>query len=230
MRLSFLELWAAMGPLARGVILLLVAMSFASIAIAIERYIKLARATRESRAFLAAWRTAVSTTGVAAGGVETTRFPHSYLAHLVHEATRVIGADGDDPGRWLEPFDRTARRLIVASTIDLKRGLGFLATVASSAPFVGLFGTVVGIVGAFHAIGVSGQGGLGSVSAGIAEALVATAFGIMVAIPAVWFFNDLTQRVQRIAAELECVAEELAVAALDEARRADGRSRHAVGR
>ena len=89
-------------------------------------------------------------------------------------------------------------------------------------------GTVVGIVSAFHMMGVSGQGGLGTVSAGIAEALVATALGILVAIPALWLFNHLTQRIQRLLAELECVAEELAVAALLENGRSGTRPLHLV--
>ena len=84
----------------------------------------------------------------------------------------------------------------------------------STAPFVGLFGTVLGIVSAFHTMGVTGQGGIGSVATGISEALVATALGILVAIPALWVFNYLTQRIQRTVAELECVAEELAVEAI----------------
>jgi biopolymer transport protein ExbB len=118
----------------------------------------------------------------------------------------------------------------VSAGVDARQGLGVLATVGSTAPFVGLFGTVVGIVTAFHMMGVTGQGGLGSVSTGIAEALVATALGILVAIPALWMFNYLTQRIQRLVAELECVAEELAVAALDEPRRGTSRARHVVGR
>ncbi len=79
-------------------------------------------------------------------------------------------------------------------------------------------------------MGVTGQGGLGSVSTGIAEALVATALGILVAIPALWMFNYLTQRIQRLVAELECVAEELAVAALEEGRHAAMRPRQVVAR
>jgi len=79
---------------------------------------------------------------------------------------------------------------------------------------VGLFGTVVGIVNAFEQIGATGQGGLATVSAGIAEALVATALGIFVAIPAVWLFNLITQRITRTLAEMEAVAEEILVTAL----------------
>jgi biopolymer transport protein ExbB len=215
MQFSLIELWPAMGPLAKGVMLLLSGMSLVSLVVAVERFLKLTRSSRESARFLAAWRHAVAERGVGAAAVAARDHPHSYVAHLVAEASRVIG----EADLSLEAFDRTARRIIVAAGIDAKRGLGMLASVGSTAPFVGLFGTVVGIVTAFHTMGRTGQAGLGSVSTGIAEALVATALGILVAIPALWLFNYLTQRIQRLTAELECVAEELAVAAITESQR-----------
>jgi biopolymer transport protein ExbB len=231
MQLSPVELWAAMGPLAKAVMLLLAAMSLVSLAVALERIIKLGRAARESSAFLAKWRDALAEEGVVAAARAAEGFDRSYVAHLVAEVTRVVAGDSLDTRTWLEAYDRTARRIIVAAGIDARKGLGVLATVGSTAPFVGLFGTVIGIVTAFHAIGVTGQGGLGSISAGIAEALVATALGIFVAIPALWLFNYLVQRIQRLIAELECVAEELAVTALGETQlRGEMRRPHAVGR
>jgi biopolymer transport protein ExbB len=92
---------------------------------------------------------------------------------------------------------------------DLRRGLGVLASVGSVAPFVGLLGTVVGIIAAFQGIAAAGSGGLGAVSAGIAEALVETALGLIVAIPAVLFFNYLTARVNSIELALDRAASEL---------------------
>jgi biopolymer transport protein ExbB len=228
MQFSLIELWPAMGPLAKAVMLLLVGMSLVSLAVAVERLLKLGRSARESAAFLVAWRRAVAERGVEAAAEEAKAFPRSYVAHLVAESTRVLGTP--EAGASLEAFDRTARRVILAAGVDARQGLGVLATVGSTAPFVGLFGTVVGIVTAFHTMGVTGQGGLGSVSAGIAEALVATALGILVAIPALWLFNYLTQRIQRLIAELECVAEELAVATLVETQGAQSRPLHVVGR
>jgi len=96
----------------------------------------------------------------------------------------------------------------------LKRGLPILATVGATAPFVGLVGTVAGIVNAFHEIATTGQSGVGQVSAGIAEALVTTAVGIAVAIPAVWLYNFLTQRIARLLADVESTAQSLAVETL----------------
>jgi biopolymer transport protein ExbB len=222
MQLSLVELWPAMGPIAKAVLVLLAGMSLVSVAVAIERARKLHRSARESRAFLAVWRPAVEERGVLDAAAESQNYPHSYTAHLVGEATRALGDDAGAPAA-LEAYDRTVRRIVLAAGIDAKLGLGVLATVGSTAPFVGLFGTVAGIVSAFHTMGMTGQGGIGSVSAGIAEALVATAVGILVAIPALWLFNYLTQSIQRLLAELECAAEELAVAALGESRRASVR-------
>ncbi|MGD9762832.1 MAG: MotA/TolQ/ExbB proton channel family protein [Candidatus Binatia bacterium] len=230
MYFSLIELWPAMGPLAKAVMVLLATMSLVSLAVAVERFVKLRRAQRESARFLAAWRAALAQEGITAAAEQGKRFPRSYVAHLVGEVTRVAGGAASASPMWLEIYDRTARRVILAAGVDARQGLSVLATVGSTAPFVGLFGTVIGIVSAFHVMGVTGQGGLGSVSTGIAEALVATGLGILVAIPALWLYNHLTQRIQRMLAELECVAEELAVAALGEAQRRDARPLHAVVR
>ena len=230
MQFDLLQLWPTMGPVAKAVVIVLVAMSLGSVAVAIERIRKLARANRESAAFLTHWRSTVTEKGVFAAASHAKSYPRSYAAHLVDEATLALGDGALDVPASLEAYDRTARRIIVAMGIEAKRGLGVLATVGSTAPFIGLFGTVVGIVTAFRTIGATGQGGLGSVSAGIAEALVATALGILVAIPALWLFNYVAQQVQRLVAELECVAEELAVAALDESKRSAARPRHVAGR
>jgi biopolymer transport protein ExbB len=225
MQFSLVELWPAMAPLAKAVLIALMAMSLASLAVAVERIRKLAHVRRESEEFLTAWRASLARDGAVAAAAAAATFPRSYVAHMVQEVMRVTGTVAG-----LEAYDRTARRIIVAAGIDARRGMSVLATVGSTAPFVGLFGTVVGIVSAFHAMGVTGQAGLGSVATGIAEALVATALGILVAIPALWMFNYLTQRIQRMLAEIECVAEELAVALLGEVQRKATTSLHAVGK
>lgn len=210
MELSFLELWRATGPLARGVVAVLGGMSVGSGALAVDKWLRLRRAERDTAAFLTEW-------GGASGdplAIETAARRHdaSPAAQLV---ARVSAAVADAPPLAArEIHDRTVRRHVIATGSELRRGLGVLATVGSTAPFIGLFGTVVGIVNAFHEIGASGRGGIGTVSTGIAEALVTTAFGILVAIPAVWLFNHLTQRIARLLATTECAGEDLAVARL----------------
>jgi biopolymer transport protein ExbB/TolQ len=213
MQFSLTELWLAMGPLAKGVVLVLVGMSLVSFSVAVEKWLTLRRAATASTQFLQVWREAVQTQGCAGAASQAEKYPHSPVAHLLAAGAQLLH-DETDPGRQLEAYDRTVRRVILTTGATIKRGLGVLATVGSTAPFVGLFGTVVGIVNAFQQMAVSGQGGLGVVSAGIAEALVTTALGIGVAIPAVWLFNVLTQRITRLLTEMECAAEELAVTAL----------------
>ena len=117
-----------------------------------------------------------------------------------------------------EVLDRLVRRHLLETGASLRQHLGLLATIGSTAPFVGLVGTVIGVVNAFGELAAGGQPGLGTVSGGIAEALVTTAIGIAVAIPAVWFFNALTQRIGRLLIELECRAQALAVATLQATR------------
>ena len=92
---------------------------------------------------------------------------------------------------------------------DLKRGLSGLATIGSTAPFVGLFGTTFGIINAFSGMALTGSGGIAAISAGIAEALITTAFGLFVAVPAVWAYNGLGGRVDRFSAEMERSGDQL---------------------
>ena len=91
----------------------------------------------------------------------------------------------------------------------MKKGLGNLATISTTAPFVGLFGTVIGIINAFRGMAISGSGGLGAVSAGIAEALATTAFGLFVAVPAVWMYNYFLNKVERFNVEMSNASSQL---------------------
>ena len=210
MELNFLELWATMGAIARGVVVVLLLMSCASLAIAAERWWSLRRAIADSRAFLAAWRERLGSHGfVAAGRAAADERPASPAARLVALGTAAFAASPDEAAGH-EASRHAVRRAIVDTTGELKRGFGLVATVGSTAPFVGLFGTVVGIVNAFGRMAQTGQGGLGTVSAGIAEALVATALGILVAIPAVWLYNVLIQQAAQLLAVLESAGEEVA--------------------
>lgn len=213
MQFSLAELWQTMGPLAKGVMLLLAGMSLVSLAVAAEKWLTLKRAARQSTHFLEVWREILARKGYAAASTDVNTYPHSHVARVIAAGTHIL-TSMTYSGTQLEAYDRTVRRVILDTGTTVKQGLGLLATVGSTAPFVGLFGTVVGVVNAFQKMATTGQGGLGTVSAGIAEALVATALGIGVAIPAVWLFNYLTQQIARLLSEMECAAEELAVAAL----------------
>ena len=213
MQFSSIELWLAMGLLAKSVVVVLAGMSLLSLAAAMEKWLFLSRAANESARFLRVWRERVTTQGYLAAMALAKQYPQCPTAQVVSVGSHIFNGVPDASQRS-EVYDRAVRREIVAAGSTVRRGLGILATVGSTAPFVGLFGTVIGIVNAFQSMAASGQGGLGVVSAGIAEALVTTALGIGVAIPAVWLFNFLTQRITRLLSEMECVAEELAVVAL----------------
>jgi biopolymer transport protein ExbB/biopolymer transport protein TolQ len=104
---------------------------------------------------------------------------------------------------------RAIQRASALTANDLKKGISGLATIGATAPFVGLLGTVVGIITAFQGIAATGSGGLGAVSAGISEALVETALGLVVAIPAVWFYNYLSGRIEYFNVEMDNSSSEL---------------------
>ena len=104
---------------------------------------------------------------------------------------------------------RSIQRASALTSADLKRGLGALATIGSTAVFVGLLATTLGVINAFQGIAATGSGGLGAVSGGISEALVGTAIGLFVAIPAVWFFNYLTGRIEFFTVEMDNSSSEL---------------------
>jgi biopolymer transport protein ExbB/biopolymer transport protein TolQ len=213
MQFSLVDLWMSTGLVGRVVVLALLALSVASIAVGIERLLAVRRAARLSASFLAAWHAGEErpwggTVDVAAGPADA-----SPAALLLRGLGEVL--DEQMPHEVAErAYDRTMRRLLLASNASLRRGLGFLATVGSTAPFIGLFGTVIGIVNAFEQMAASGQGGLAVVAGGIAEALITTALGILTAIPALWLFNTITGRITALMTDLECAGEELAVIAL----------------
>src|SRR5260221_6465140 len=124
---------------------------------------------------------------------------NSHVAQVVSAGIAeydAVAQNGGDPTASLELVTSALRDSISETLIQLKRGLGFLATIGSTAPFVGLFGTVVGIINAFRSIAATGSGGMSVVSGGIAEALVSTAMGIFVAIPAVVAFNHFTGKIE----------------------------------
>jgi biopolymer transport protein ExbB/biopolymer transport protein TolQ len=196
------------------VVVILAVLSIWSLAVSAERMIVLGRARRQSLAFAR-----VATQHLSRGQVQpvldaAAKFPHSHLARVIVTGLSTFQQkSARRPAAAAEVIEATERSLERASRLAsdaLGRGLGSLATIASTAPFIGLFGTVIGIVHAFEMIGASGgAGGFATVSQGIAEALWTTALGLVVAVPAAWMFNVLTQRIQRLHVEMENSASEL---------------------
>ncbi len=201
MSFDLAHIWAHMGPLSKTIAGFLVLMAIASIGVVIERLITFAKAARASRAFAREARTALSAWELEKIGELARAHRASPLASLFERMTARFLDGYDDLEGGLSPVDlarNEAQRRLEAVGQELRRGMNMLASVGSVAPFVGLLGTVIGIITAFQGIASTGSGGLGAVSAGIAEALVETALGLMVAIPAVLFFNYLSSRVAAI--------------------------------
>jgi biopolymer transport protein ExbB len=196
MGFSFSAMWQTMGIPAKIVGLLLVTMGLASLTVFIERLLTLRRSREASRLFAAELGE-----GLRAGEIEATialagKHLRGFLPRLVQSVlTTYWQARSTGEASRLSPLERTRRhteRVLEELGTDLRRGLAVLATVGSVAPFVGLLGTVLGIISAFQGIASTGSGGLSSVAAGISEALVETALGLAVAIPAVLAFNYLS--------------------------------------
>jgi biopolymer transport protein ExbB len=199
MQFSFAEIWQHMGVPAMVVAAGLSLMGLASLTVFVERVFSLRRSRQASRAFSARVGDAMSAGRFEAVIAEAEKHRHSHLARIFRAALVTYRhADRNAEASALTPFDHTQRfleRYLEEVSSDLRRGLGVLASVGSTAPFVGLLGTVLGIISAFQGIASAGSGGLAAVSAGISEALIETALGLVVAIPAVLAFNYLSTKI-----------------------------------
>ncbi|MCC6522548.1 MAG: MotA/TolQ/ExbB proton channel family protein [Polyangiaceae bacterium] len=187
------KLWSDMGLFARLIVGVLLVMSLASLFVMAERLIALSRSQRESRSFAARMASLLGGGDLAAAAAEDLGKGIGHLGRVIRAGLKAYQeGDRSDTELTFESVARALERQAQRELLTLRRGQGVLATVGSVAPFVGLLGTVVGIVNAFTSMAKEGAGGLGTVSAGIAEALVTTAFGLLVAIPAVMAFNYLS--------------------------------------
>jgi len=208
-----ISLWKQMGFLAKIVVIVLFLMSGWSIGIMIDRALAFSAARSQSRAFAPAVAGALKDGKIDEAIKVADRNKKSHLAKVVVAGLQEFKSHGDSPaempGEELEASRRALERAEAIVHAELKRGLAGLATIGSTAPFVGLFGTVVGILNAFKGISGAKATGLAAVAGGISEALVTTAIGLFVAIPAVWMFNYFTGRVEAFDVEMENSSSEL---------------------
>ena len=210
--MSFTELLGNVGLFGAAVMLCLAAMSVFSVGMIIDKHRRFRSASRQSEMFKPVFKKFLH------GGeiqelIDTVRLHrNSYVAQVVSAGILEydgVRQSGGDPDASLELVTSALRDSMSETLIQLKRGLGFLATTSSTAPFIGLFGTVVGIINAFRSIAATGSGGMSVVSGGIAEALVSTALGIFVAIPAVVAFNHFTGRIENFHIEMNQASSQL---------------------
>jgi biopolymer transport protein ExbB/TolQ len=207
-----IALWHQMGILAKIVVVILFIMSGWSIGVMIDRWMAFSAARKQSRAFAPAVAGALREGKIDEAIRVAERNKKSHLAKVVTAGLQEFKAHGESteiPGEQIEASRRALERAEAIVHAELKRGLGGLATIGATAPFVGLFGTVVGIINAFKGIQSQKATGLGAVAGGISEALVTTAVGLFVAIPAVMMYNYLSGRVEAFDVEMDNSSSEL---------------------
>ena len=205
-------MWGNMTIVGKAVVMILFIMSAWSIGVMIDRLMAFNAARKQSRQFAPAVAGALREGKLDEAIKIADRFRKSHLAKVVVAGLQEFRAhqeSSDIPGEELEASKRALDRSEAIVHAELKRGISSLATIGSTAPFVGLFGTVVGIINAFRGIASEKSAGLGAVSAGISEALLTTAIGLLVAIPAVWMFNYFTNKLESFDVEMGNSSSEL---------------------
>lgn len=207
--MNFNEILGSMGIVGLGVMLSLLSLSVYSVAVILGKYRRFRVASSQSQEFLPVFGNCMRQ-GKLKDAIHTARqHEKSHVAKVVAAGVTEFVGTGGDAGTRVEMVSRALDRSKVQTLTELKSGLGGLATIGSTAPFIGLFGTVVGIINAFRGISAAGSGGVAVVSGGIAEALIATALGIFVAIPAVVAFNHFTGSLERFQVEMNSASSEL---------------------
>jgi len=214
--MDLLQMWNEMGWVAKAIGVILIIMSMISFGVAIERIYTFSQARKQSKLYAPQVAKHLKEgrlkDAIAISSSKTYRYSH--LAKVVLAGLQEYQFQ-QESGASLSREDlvdtvrRAIQRASALTANDLKKGVASLATIGATAPFVGLLGTVVGIINAFHGISSQGSSGLGAVSAGISEALVETALGLVVAIPAVWFYNYLSGRIEYFNVEMDNSSSEL---------------------
>ena len=209
---NVLDLVLNAGPVAKAVLALLGVFSIVSWALIVDKWWQLRRVRSQTVAFLRAFREGRRPSVVMAAARKLRESPLAHLYIAAHQEVSGISEvvdhvleDNDEGlgGERLDAVHRAMRRAAALEIARLERYLPFLATTASATPFIGLFGTVWGIMASFHGIGVQGSANLAVVAPGISEALIATAMGLAAAIPAVIAYNYFVNRVKHWATEME---------------------------
>ncbi len=209
---SLISMWNSMSLVPRLIVIILFIMSIWSLAVMIDRWLYFSAARKQSREFAPKVAGALKEGKLDEAIKVSDRYKKSHLAEVVTaglQEFRSFGSGGTISESQIESSERALERSEAIVHSKLKRGLGGLATIGSTAPFIGLLGTVIGILNAFQSIAASKSSGIGQVAGGISEALVTTAFGLIVAIPAVMTFNYFTNKVEAFDVEMDNSSSEL---------------------
>jgi biopolymer transport protein ExbB len=211
-QINLWEMFTSMGWVAKAVVLHLFILSAYSIGVMIERWLIYRQARKQSRLFTPAVAECLREGKIDEAIALGEQYNKSHLAKVLVSGLHELQAHSKSkeiPGESIEASRRALERATAIAIEDLKRGLGALATIGSTAPFVGLFGTTVGIINAFMGMKTEETAGIAAVAGGIAEALITTAMGLFVAVPAVWAFNAFTNRVETFTVEMDNSSSEL---------------------
>ncbi|HXE06893.1 MAG TPA: MotA/TolQ/ExbB proton channel family protein [Acidobacteriaceae bacterium] len=209
---TIMSMWASMSWMPRCIVIILFIMSIWSLAVMIDRALYFSAARKQSREFAPKVAGALKDGRLDEAIKLGDRSKKSHLAEVVTSGLqefRSFGSGGTISEEQIESSQRALERSEAIVHAKLKRGLGGLATIGSTAPFIGLLGTVIGILNAFQQIAAQKTSGIGAVAGGISEALVTTAFGLLVAIPAVMTFNYFTNKVEAFDVEMDNSSSEL---------------------
>lgn len=201
-----------MGATAIAVNILLLIMSIFSIAVMVERFLTFNAAKKQSREFAPKVASSLKQARIEEAISISDKYKKSHLAMVVNAGLQEFQAhqlSTDISGEEVEASKRALQRAEAIKIAEFRRGLSSLATIGSTAPFVGLFGTVVGIINSFQGMKSAETAGIGAVAGGISEALFTTAFGLLVAVPAVWMFNYFTSKVDNFVVEMDNSSAEL---------------------
>jgi biopolymer transport protein ExbB len=211
MGISLMELYGTMGWFAKGIVFILLAMSFLTAMIAIRKSIELRRSRKATLKFSGPFSEALASENFSEAERLVEENPRSHLATTFRRVFPSLTFHSADHALSAAEI-QSVQRMIDLNTLEqlakFRRGLGVIATVGATAPFVGLLGTTMGVVNAFTGMAQSGSGGLAAISAGIAEALITTAFGLLVAIPAVWLYNYYINKSDYISMEITYATKE----------------------
>ncbi|MGI8617831.1 MAG: MotA/TolQ/ExbB proton channel family protein [Gemmatimonadaceae bacterium] len=211
MQISLLEMWHQMMWFAKGIVFILLIMSIWSMSIFVKKWWDLRKAQAETRKFAPEFSQFLEEDNLTEAINLSESYKKSHVARVLGGAlteVKPLIQDGSVSVNDINSAERAVEREMLMTLTDMKRGNGVLATVGATAPFVGLLGTTMGIVNAFQGMAVSGSGGIGAISAGVSEALLTTAFGLLVAIPAVWGFNYFQVKIENLAAEMTYTSKE----------------------
>ena len=211
-QMNWSHVFESMGAVAWVVVILLLFMSLYIIAVAIERFLTYNQARKQSKLYAPAVAECLKDNNITEALSLGEQYNKSHLANVLTSGLLEMQAhvkSKEIPGEAVEATRRALERATAICIQNFKKSLSNLATIGSTAPFVGLFGTTIGIINAFQGMATEESAGIGAVAGGISEALVTTALGLLVAVPAVWLYNVFTNKIELFTVEMDNSTSEL---------------------